>query len=286
MANWCGHLPLALRIVGALLAEDPARSLAAMAADLSNEQTRLEELQYADSNVGAALDLSYRNLTPDLARAFRLLSLNPGPDVSTETVAVITKQTHIAARRALEALARAHLVGRGSAYGRWRLHDLLRLYADKRGAESAITDQRNNVLERLLQHYLATAVEADAHILASDKPSTGRFIGRADALAWLTSERANLVAAVDAATNLNPRISVGLSLHLATFQIIQRHFDELIGTCSVALPLAHLIGDTHDEGRLMTNLGVALRKVRRLNDACETLKTCSRNPARKSRSVC
>ena len=129
IAQLCGGLPQALWIIAALLSENPGRPLTEMAADLDDERTRLDELSYADATVRAAFGLSYQRLEPDHARLFRLLTINPGPGISTQATAALADVDRPAARRRLEALARAHLIDHGSSYGQWRMHDLLRLYA-------------------------------------------------------------------------------------------------------------------------------------------------------------
>jgi hypothetical protein len=58
IAELCKGLPLAMRIIAALLGENPRRPLAEMAADLDDERTRLDELSYDDTAVRAAFDLS------------------------------------------------------------------------------------------------------------------------------------------------------------------------------------------------------------------------------------
>ena len=85
----CGGLPLALQITAALLVADPVLTAAELAAELADEVRRLEALRYDDGSgasapsVAAAFELSYRQLDEDAARLFRLLPVDPGPDVST-----------------------------------------------------------------------------------------------------------------------------------------------------------------------------------------------------------
>ena len=55
---------------------------------------------------------------------------------------VLFKEDEVAARRGLEALARAHLIERESEYGRWRMHDLVRLFAAEYSDRHARTDSR------------------------------------------------------------------------------------------------------------------------------------------------
>ncbi|MEV6729798.1 NUDIX domain-containing protein [Streptomyces sp. NPDC051364] len=79
----CGQLPLALRIISALLADLPARPLRSMADALEDTRRRLERLSREDLAVRSAFELSYRHLRSDQALVFRLLPASPGPDVST-----------------------------------------------------------------------------------------------------------------------------------------------------------------------------------------------------------
>jgi hypothetical protein len=148
--------------------------------------------------VRAAFDLSYRRLEPAPARLFRLLSLNPGPDIATDAAAALTGQPTGPARTLLAALARTSLIKEqpvGS--GRWRMHDLIRLYAADLARTDPDRDGREAALDRLLEHYRATADAADDHLHAlPDRPVPDRFRSSADALAWFDRERPNLVDAV------------------------------------------------------------------------------------------
>jgi hypothetical protein len=211
LASACGGLPLALQITAALLNADPGLSAAELADDLAAESQRLERLAYDDgsgtasSSVAAAFGLSYRRLDDASARVFRLLSLNPGPDVSTAAAAALAGLPTGAVRQVLGGLAQAHLAevtpGPG---GRWRMHDLVRLYAQRLGDEHADTDRREQAFDRLLSYYLDTTNTAMAHT----RPQPGMTVpellrGHDDALAWLDAERASLVAAVSMAAALD-----------------------------------------------------------------------------------
>ena len=85
IAELCGGLPLALRIIAALLSENLNRTLAEMAKDLDDERTRLDELSCGNTAVRAAFDLSYRRLDLNHARLFRLLAHQAGRRRSTRT---------------------------------------------------------------------------------------------------------------------------------------------------------------------------------------------------------
>jgi hypothetical protein len=80
------------------------------------------------------------------------------------TAAVLAGLDETATRHGLEALARTHLIERGSTYGRWRMHDLVRLYADQHGHAHAEEDGRAQAFTRLLDYYLATVETAADHL--------------------------------------------------------------------------------------------------------------------------
>ena len=130
----CGGLPLALRITGALLAADPALMAADLVDELRDGVGRLRALAYDDGggtsapSVATAFELSYRQLDSVAALLFRLLSVNPGPDISTAAAAALAGWPPREARRVIGRLARAHLIESAGGAGRWQMHDLLGLY--------------------------------------------------------------------------------------------------------------------------------------------------------------
>jgi len=165
LAKSCGGLPLALQITAALLAADPALTAAELADQMADEVRRLEALRYDDGggvsvpSVAAAFELSYRQLDEDAARLFQLLPAGPGPDVSTEAVAELAGWPGGRARAAIGRLVRAHLAEPAGARGRWRMHDLLRLYA--RQIPDTSPEEREQAVSRLLAWYLRYARAAD-----------------------------------------------------------------------------------------------------------------------------
>ena len=124
---------------------------------------RLEALHYDDGSgtsapsVAAAFELSYRQLDDDTARVFRLLPVNLGPDISTAAGAVLANQPVTEARKVVGRLVRAHLIETAAgAAGRWRMHDLVRLYARQLSDSHADSDGREQARDRLLRYYLDT----------------------------------------------------------------------------------------------------------------------------------
>jgi tetratricopeptide (TPR) repeat protein len=206
LARACAHLPLALRIAAANLADDPHQSVASLVAALraGDRLAALEVEGDPGAAVRSAFDASYRRLAPPERRLFRLLGLVPGPHVSGSSAAALVAGDPTQVRRTLGRLAAAHLVDE-YVPGRYRLHDLLRLYAAE-CAQEAGERERTAAIRRLLEGYLDTADEA-AQLLypeklrlprpgSGDRPRAATFGDRAQALEWLDVEAPNLVAAV------------------------------------------------------------------------------------------
>jgi tetratricopeptide (TPR) repeat protein len=216
LAGLCAHLPLALRIAAANLADDPHRRVAAQAAAL-REGDRLAALEIEGdphNAVRAAFDVSYQRLAPPERHLFWLLGLVPGPDFTAAAAAALAATNPEAAERTLGRLAAAHLVDRYGP-GRYRLHDLLRLYAAERSQWDGDEGSRRTAAGRLLDHYLHTTDQA-ARLLYPhglrlplptiiEAPPGAAFVDPARALEWLDAESANLFAAVRHAAQHGPR---------------------------------------------------------------------------------
>jgi tetratricopeptide (TPR) repeat protein len=193
----CAHLPLALRIAGAHLAD---QELPAYLAELRGDG-RLDALEIeGDAAVRAAFALSYKALPHDARRLFRLLGVYPGTDFDLPDVVALSDLSTEDSARLLSLLAHAGLVQQAGE--RFGLHDLIRLYASEQvGAEGP------PALHRLLSCYLATARHAGGLAIPAMKrmdPLPLEHAGRTfstveEARAWFDAKRAVLVAAVQVA---------------------------------------------------------------------------------------
>ena len=280
LAEMCGGLPLALQITAALLNATPTLSAGELAEELGMRQERLARLRYDDGSgdavlsVAAAFELSYRRLDRNAARMFRLLPVNPGPSVSTAAAAVLADLPISEVRGILGGLARAHLADAAAgAGGRWRMHDLLRLYAARLSDEHAATDSREQARDRLLNYYLATTAAADQHLRAlQGTTAPAEFNGRDAALAWLDAEQPGLIAAVNMADETSQdQVALRLPIVLAEYLSLRRRFDDMLAIGAVSLKMARHLGNRSDEGAALTVLGSALREVRRFEEAISVL---------------
>jgi tetratricopeptide (TPR) repeat protein len=276
LARMCGWLPLALQITAALLKADPALSVGELTGELSNEKDRLAALRYDDgsgyggSSVAAAFELSCRRLDTTSARVFRLLPVNPGPDISTAAAGVLADLPVTRVRRVLADLARAHLAEAApGAPGRWRMHDLLRLYAQRLSEVQADADGREQARDRLLGYYLSTTRAADDHLRSLPEVAVpGKFTDRDSALAWLDAERVSLVAAVAMAADTGrDQTAMGLPNLLGEYFAFRRRFDDWLTATTISLDAARRLGDRTGEGAALNNLGISLQRGRRFQEA-------------------
>ncbi|MGW5691903.1 BTAD domain-containing putative transcriptional regulator [Streptomyces asiaticus] len=126
----CGRLPMALAIIAARATHRPDFPLATIAAELRDSRHSLDAFSTITgaADTRAAFSCSYRLLSPEGARLFRLLSLHTGPDISAGTAAILAGLPVRRARILLGELADAHLLTE-PAPGRYVLHDLLRVFS-------------------------------------------------------------------------------------------------------------------------------------------------------------
>jgi transcriptional regulator with XRE-family HTH domain len=168
----CAGLPLALSIVGARSAAQPSFPLAAIADELGDANTLMNALNSGDAiaDVRTVFSSSYRYLSPDAARTFRLLSAHPGPDISIPAAASMLGIPADEARQALSELTQANLLDE-HAPGRFAFHTLLRAYAAEQASFIDSGTERQDATHRVLDHYLHTASGA-ALQLAPARPAT------------------------------------------------------------------------------------------------------------------
>ncbi|MFV0129370.1 BTAD domain-containing putative transcriptional regulator [Streptomyces sp. HMX112] len=201
----CGFLPLAIRIAASRLASRRTWTVSVLAAKLADERRRLDELQAGDLAVKATFELGYGQLEPAQARAFRLLGLADGPDISLAAAAAVLDLPTHEAEDLLESLVDTSLL-ESAAPGRYRFHDLVRLYARACAErDEQPPAERESAMSRLLDFYLATA----ARVYAIERPGdrtvhhlepTGYpgkvFTDDEEALDWLHAEAGCILACV------------------------------------------------------------------------------------------
>ncbi|MFE6872719.1 ATP-binding protein, partial [Kitasatospora sp. NPDC057692] len=296
----CGHLPLAVRIVAARLAARPGWTVETLSRRLQVERRRIDELRIGDLAVAAAFELSYRQLTEDQARAFRLVASVDGPDIGLPAAAALLDLDEYDAEDLLEALVDVAMV-ESPFPGRYRYHDLLRAFARRRPARSTGTAGADGsgaaadgsaadggaadggeavaARDRLLDHLLATACTAFQHAVPGD-PAAGALgpahspgvplPGRDAAREWAAVEGAGAVAlaaqvAADPATGRGAALRAAIDLLIAlTPFVLTPPSRQLAATADALAGAAARDGDLRAEGRahfLRGNVALAATRL-------------------------
>ncbi|MFD5148972.1 BTAD domain-containing putative transcriptional regulator [Streptomyces sp. NPDC058401] len=265
----CGFLPLAIRIAASRLAARRTWTVSVLAAKLADERRRLDELQAGDLAVKATFELGYGQLEPAQQRAFRLLGLPDGPDISLAAAAAVLDRAEHDTEDLLEALVDCSLL-ESAAPGRYRFHDLVRLYARACAErDEQPPSAREAALDRLLDFYLATAAEVYglerpgdrlvAHLSATRHPGLV-FTELHAAQDWLYAEADPLLACVrQAAVRTTGRADVlrrAVDLLWAAKDLAESgaNSKQYESAANSVCEAAHAAKDPHAEGRARTTL--------------------------------
>ncbi|USX53106.1 AfsR/SARP family transcriptional regulator [Lentzea sp. HUAS12] len=269
IAELCGHLPIAVALAAKRLARRPQWTTRDLVAQLERG---------GGLGVRGVFDLSYQALPDHQRRLFRLLGLHPGEDVTAESAAALAGLTAHEAGDLLETLLDEHLLQQHTP-SRYGLHDLLRAYAVEQVTAAEPPPSRALARRRVLDWYVHTSWQSAQRLnpqrkleIATPDPSVHprTFADRDAALLWCDTERANLVAAVrEAAEHDLPEHSWSLAQCLWDFFNLRKHWADWIDTHGVALAAARSVGAREAEGRMLITLGIALREVRRHDEAIE-----------------
>jgi DNA-binding SARP family transcriptional activator len=283
----CARLPLALNIVAAQAALNPARPLSELVDQLGDARVRLDALTIGNgaADVRAVFSWSYRTLAPEVAQLFRLLGLHPGPDLSLEAAASLGAIDSDHARRALQALTRAHLLTE-HVPGRYSFHDLLRAYAAEQACVPGGESAGHEAVGRLLDHYLHTACAAAAllnpqhEVIAPPSARPGatpeNLASREQAQAWFEAEHDVLIAAISLADEAGfDSHASQLPQAMANFLDWRGHLDEWAATQRTALDAATRLGDAAAQAVACRHLGQACARLGDYEQAQAHLAECA-----------
>ena len=262
IARLCGYLPLALRAAGNLLAVTPDLDPAGYVRELSDERQRLERIGAEGVLIGveASFGLSYQRLPGDVAAVFRNLVVFQGSFAASAEEVVCEDPEH----RCLSELVRRSLVQWGDATKRYRLHDLVRLFAESRLAE----EERQAAQRRHAEHYKAVLAAADNLYLEGgygvlrglelyDREQVSIRGGHE----W-AAERAQEDRTAAQLCSSYARVAA----HVLNLRLPPR---DRITWLEAALGAARRLGDRHAEGRHLANLGLAYDELGETRDAIE-----------------
>ena len=283
LARLCARLPLALRIAAERAASRPRMGLEALIRTLRDESRLWEALSTDDEEEANAVRTvfawSYRALTAEAARLFRLLGLHPGPDFGAEAAAALAGIGLNRARHLLDVLAGAHLLEQ-SPVDRYAFHDLLRAYATDQVQDEEAEESRTAALRRVLAWYLHSADAAQTWLnpqephIPLDPPDNdirpADFSDYEEAMRWYERERANLLAATRSAETAGlDRTAWQLPAVLRSVHMLLNPFEEWLSMSRIGLRAARRLGDRLGEAELLESLGMACTQSHRLMEATE-----------------
>ena len=278
LVEYCGGLPLALRIAGARLASRPHWKISELARRLKNEVQRLDELSHRGLEIRSSIGLSYRTLPETAKRMLRKAALQQAPDFPSWTAAALLDCPLKDAEESLERLVDVQLLNIGQAEDgevRYYFHDLIRVYAQERLIDTDPPAARQQSLRRLLGGWLSLAEQAhrleyggDYTILhstaeryrlaewADDSSADSPAGWLARPLEWLERERASLVAAVRrAAAADEDDFCWDLALTLVSLFEVKGYFDDWRETAELAHAACVRAGNRTGTAAMLYSLG-------------------------------
>ena len=270
----CGGFPLALSIAAGRAQTRPRMALAVLAEELRDASTRLGVFDEDEPGAGitAVLSTSFDALSHDQAQVFALLGLAPGPDIDLYAAASLAGLPAGRTAQALRHLERLSLVTQDSP-DRWRMHDLVRLYAAGRAVDPEAA------LRRVVAFYVHSAYNANAAIDTSTVlvggqepiPPGCQPVEPDDGMAWLAQERRCLFTA--------QQVAVAQAWHRPTFQLAEAqvifyyrrglHHDNITLWEAGTAAAEHL--DLSAHATALRQLGRAYSRVHRMPEAIDHL---------------
>ncbi|MDF3303208.1 tetratricopeptide repeat protein [Streptomyces tropicalis] len=288
IASLGAGLPLSLALAGSVLASHPERSLAELAAALTERREQVSASPHGLTPLGVAmtssLDETYWGLPRPRARVFRSMGHLFPRDVDAAVTAAVCGLTPEDAEQELSALAGAGLLItmredaiRGTVYS---FHDEVHAYARHRAVTEATDGELDEQTRRALDFYLATITAAerlltDTHRrLARDyrfKPDgPAPFSTKDEAAAWLHAQSINLMPAVRTAAAAALPQTCWQLVHALWAYLRLSHDHALWGEShQLGLTAARECGDQLAEQEMLNTWGIGMRGDNQFEAAVE-----------------
>jgi len=274
LAMLCGSMPLTLRIAASRLRQHRSLPIEEIVAELRDEHGRLSSLSGNGTDSGPTVETVFASslaaLPASEQRLFRLLGLVPGPNFDATAVAWLLGDSPRTARYQLESLLDHSLLQEHSV-GRYRFHDLVRLFARSLAASpsgSHSDTETASAQVRLLDYYLRGARAADRLLSRRTAPEpplppVPAPLPVADphdsesAIAWWRTNWENIWACANDARMTSGRAdaAAGFSSAVTAFAHREGHWSQAATLHQRALEQARDRGDLAAEAAALTELG-------------------------------
>jgi len=258
IAKLCGYLPLALRLAAGALAKYRNLKPADYARRLQDAQQRLQLIE-------ASLTLSYELLSEELQERWRWLAVFPdsfAEDAAAAVWEVGVDQT----QPTLGELLAASLVEWNETTGRYRLHDLARLFADAKLS----AEERAAVQKRHATHYMNVLSAANDLYLQGGAALAHSLV--VFDLEWSNIQTGHIwVVAQDIKVDeYAARLGIAYPAAGADLLDLRHHPRERIHWLEIALAAARQWNDRPGEGATLGNLGLAYAHLGETQRAIES----------------
>ena len=293
VAHSCGNLPLALRIAGARLLSRPDWGFADLATRLADQTRTLHELSAGPDSLRSSLQVSWRELTGTgadaaaldpvnqlAAQAFLALGALQLPDVDRRLIAEVVHTSTGEAEMALDRLVDVRLVE--AVGGRYRMHDLVRLFAAEATAREPETYL--GIVHTALGWYLDRAVQVNrllrrtvpgVEVARISRVAPAELDGIAQAAAWIDGEHANMVALVRQSISEPPptnRMAADVVLALYPSLLRRSYAHDWETLCGLVIGAEDRLAAPSVIARALTYLAILYRSQSRLDDALACLR--------------
>ncbi|MFI0419042.1 NB-ARC domain-containing protein [Spongiactinospora sp. 9N601] len=294
LVRLCGGLPIALRVAGARLVQRPAWTIERVVGELTDAARRLDRLAVEGKPVvETVFEAAYHGLPPGAARLYRRLGLLPGPDFPLgAAIAIDDGDDGGDVPDLLDILLDANLLDEVGDGDRYRFHDLVRLHAARCAEREEPPASRDAALERVAEWYLGRMAAADLAVMGTRLrlADHGRrlalggtpFGSPGDALDWLETERANILALLRGAAARGWDEFVWQAAEAMWALYYQRkHYADWLEANRLGVAAALRCGDLAAQARMRNQVARALLELGEYGGAHEEL-VLARAAARES----
>ncbi|MDQ0765574.1 tetratricopeptide repeat protein [Streptomyces canus] len=281
--------PMAIALTVTHLAANPDQPLAELASGAASSapaDSPHPSLTHQEAAVTHALDRSYWSLprsTPAPAVYRRMGSLF-ALDFDVPLTAAVCNLSRSEAEAALDQLHELKLIelrGEVSSRGQvYRFHDITRDHARARATMEATFGEPEEVLQRALDFYLATASMAERILTPTHRPLRRDYVyppaepiefpDDATALAWLYAQRDNMLHALRAAAAGLDRPTWQLTHAIWPLLRSSHDYELWSESHELGLQAARRCQDREAEVEMLNTWGVGLRGAGKFEEAAQT----------------
>ena len=244
VAELCGYLPLALRIVGNRISARRHLAVDNLVALLRDQRYRLSMLATGDRQIRAAFEISYQQLSRSARQMFRRLSLIPQREFGEDAAAAVSGFDRLETILALDELMETSMLMPSDHDVRYQFHDLLQLFARERLQEEEDEDHQRTAVDALSEWALAR--------LRASGDAVGIESCDEESLRWLDLEVGCWLFALEheAARGRHREVSgAARSVHwYADMRVLRVPWDRVF---SIGLRSARSAGDLSDTAALL-----------------------------------